>query len=63
MRKNCERIYWMTNKEWYTLSADRKSFVLTESAPLRAQKSFSMWQRPPRKNLRQIARIIRTYLY
>lgn len=63
MKRNSERVYWMSNKEWYTLNDEKKCFELTEAAPERAHRSFAMWKQLPRKNLLQILRICRAHLF
>ena len=62
MRQNSERIYWMSNSEWYSIDKKSNCFVLTDVAPERAKRSFSMWSKPKKITLKRIIRICRSYL-
>jgi hypothetical protein len=44
MTANKERLYWKSNKEWYTIDFEKDDFVLTEKAPERAIRSFELWK-------------------
>lgn len=46
MKRNSERLYWMTNNDWYRINKQKDCFELTEVAPERAKRSFAMWNRP-----------------
>ena len=45
MTSDKERLYWKTNKEWYRINREKDCFELTEKAPLRAQKSFDLYNK------------------
>lgn len=49
MTANRERMYWMTNKEWYFIN-ENNQFELTDKAPERAIKSFELYNSNERKN-------------
>ena len=61
MTRDMKRIFWMTNKEWYTCKNGK--FELTPQAPPEAQRSFAEWQRPHKKTFRGILRDIRSLFY
>ena len=61
MQKNSERVYWMTNKSWYTINIEKDCFELTSEAPPRARKSYEMWQKPQKITLRGIWISCKTY--
>lgn len=60
MKKNSERVYWMTNKAWYTVNTEKDCFELTKEAPLRARKSYEMWKKPKKVTLRSFLRDCKT---
>lgn len=61
MKKHSERIYWLTDKSWYTINKNQE-FELTDLAPERAKKSFEMWKRGEKPTLRERFRKLRTKL-
>ncbi len=42
-----ERSVWMKNPDWYTIVPDNEfgGYVLKESAPEEAKKSFELWKK------------------
>ncbi len=62
MKRNSERVYWMTNKDWYTVNRVKDCFELTDAAPPRARRSFAMWSRPKKMTFRRLLRICKTYI-
>ena len=46
MKANSERMYWLSNKEWYRVNPTTYEFELTEKATPLARKSFAKWKRP-----------------
>lgn len=56
MKRNSERLYWMTNKNWYRINTQKDCFELTDEAPDRAKRSFAMWNRPERFTFRDFIR-------
>ena len=40
-----ENVYWMVDKNWFTLSEDKEKFIIKDDAPERAKKSFAMWKK------------------
>ena len=61
MTRDMTRVFWMTNKEWYTCKNGK--FELTPQAPPEAQRSFESWKKPRRKTFRGFLREIRTIFY
>ena len=53
MKRNSERLYWMTNENWYRINTQKGCFELTDEAPERAKRSFAMWNRPERLTVRK----------
>ena len=62
MKRNSERVYWMTNEEWYTVNKEKDCFELTDVAPPRARRSFAMWSRPKRVTFKRLLRIGKSYI-
>ncbi|MBP3677779.1 MAG: hypothetical protein J6I97_05480 [Agathobacter sp.] len=60
MTRDVTRIYWMTNKAWYTI-VDGK-FQLTPEAPPAAHKSFAEWHKPRKMTLKRLLLILRSKL-
>lgn len=63
MKKHSERVYWMTNKDWYTINHEKDCFELTDAAPPRARRSFAMWNRPERLTIKKVLRKCRARLF
>lgn len=62
MKRNSERVYWMTNKSWYTINQTKDCFELTDEAPPRARRSFAMWSRPKKMTFRRFLRICKSHI-
>lgn len=45
MNRNTEIMYWHSNPDWYKRDYERDEFVLLDSAPERAKKSFELWKK------------------
>lgn len=43
MTANKERLFWMSNPEWYKLNYEQDCYELTDKAPEEAIKSFELW--------------------
>ena len=48
MKRNRPRMYWMTNPDRYRCNYEKDCFELTDEAPVKARRSFAMWNRPER---------------
>ena len=42
MRKTSDRIYWLTNDNWYKINKEKDCFELTKEAPEKAVISFQL---------------------
>lgn len=62
MKRNSERVYWMTNEDWYTVNHEKDCFELTDDAPPRARRSFAMWCRPKKLTLRRFLRVCKSHM-
>ena len=61
MTRDMTRIYWMTNKAWYTTVNGK--FELTPEAPPEARRSFAAWNKPRKMTIRRLLKKIRTLFY
>lgn len=61
MTRDMFRIYWMTNKDWYTIV--NGEFELTPEAPPEARRSFAEWHKPRKMTFRRLLRRFRTLFY
>lgn len=63
MRKNSERTYWMTDKNWYRVNEEKDCFELTDEAHPRARESFALWNKPEKRTPREWWRLIKSYTF
>lgn len=61
MTRDMTRIYWRTNKAWYTI-VDGK-FELTPEAPPEAQRSFAEWHKPRKTSFKKVLMMLRAKLF
>lgn len=60
MTSNSTRSYWMSNKEWYTITDGK--FELTQLAPPEARRSFAEWHKPRKMTFWRFLRTIKAKL-
>ena len=40
---NTEKVYWLTQKQWYRPNKNKDGFEILPDAPERVKNSFKMW--------------------
>ena len=43
MSMNDEKVFWLSNPQWYRINKEKDCFEMTEAAPAKARISFEIW--------------------
>ena len=43
LSSNTEALFWLTNREWYTVNKEKDCFEILDTAPVEAKISFEIW--------------------